>query len=264
MTARKDKNMIALITGASSGIGRAMAHGFARRGFNLIITARRGNLLCELKKEITSLYPVRVKVIVKDLGDEEQCYELYEEVKAINPDVLINNAGFGLYGSFYDSDLITELDMIDVNIKAVHILTKLFYRDFRERNYGFILNVASVAGHMAGPYMATYYASKNYVVQLTKAIYEEIQEDKANVYIGALCPGPVNTEFNAVSGADFAIEGMSDRYVAEYAIEKMFDGELMIIPGALMKSLAVGSRIAPQKLVLRMASRVQKGRKQNK
>lgn len=252
--------MIALITGASSGIGRAMAKNFASRGFNLILVARRKERLEELKAQIKQNYDVKVKIICKDLGCVQSCIELHDEVKAVNVDILINNAGFGLYGRFDQTDLDTELNMIDINIKAVHVLTKLFLRDFRERNYGFILNVASVAGFMAGPMLATYYATKNYVLQLTKAIYEELRADNCNVYIGALCPGPVNTEFNQVAGAEFAVGGITDTEAAEYAIEKMFDGELIIIPKAMIKATAFASRIAPTKLMLKATMAMQKAR----
>lgn len=253
--------MIVLITGASSGIGRAMAQGFARRGFNLILVARRRERLQALKEELVRAHGVRVKVICRNLSDPVQCRALFEEARAVKPDILINNAGFGVFGEFYETDLDRELEMIDTNIKAVHILTKLFYRDFRDRDYGFILNVGSVAGLMAGPLMAAYYAGKNYIVQLTKAIYEEIRADGANVYIGVLCPGPVRTEFNAVAGVKFADDGLDEAYVAEYAIEAMFDGGLVIIPGKLMKTVGFAARVTPTKLMLRATRQIQTARK---
>lgn len=242
--------MIALITGASSGIGRAMSLNFASRGFNLVLVARRKEKMLELKKEIRKFSDVKVKIICKDLSDEKQCRELYEEVKAVNIDILINNAGFGLYGKFTETDLDRELEMINTNIRAVHILTKLFLKDFEKRNYGFILNVASAAGFMAGPMLATYYATKNYVLQLTKAIYEELRQCGTNVYIGALCPGPVNTDFNKIAGAEFSVSGSTDEEIAEYAISNMFEGELIIIPKNEIKLAVVASRLLPSKLML--------------
>lgn len=252
--------MIALITGASSGIGRAMAKNLASKGFNLILVARRQERLEELKAELKSKYDIKIKIICKDLSVPQNCIDLHDEVQKVGIDILINNAGFGLFGRFDQTDLDTELKMIDINIKAVHILTKLFLKDFRERNYGFILNVASVAGFMAGPMLSTYYATKNYVLQLTKAIYEELRSDNCNVYIGALCPGPVKTEFNEVAGAEFAVGGITDTEAAEYAINKMFDGELIIIPTAKIKATAFASRFAPTKLMLRATMAVQKAR----
>ena len=148
--------------------------------------------------------------------------------------------------------------MIDVNIKAVHILTKLFLRDFTERNSGYILNTASVAGFMPGPLLATYYATKNYVVQLTKAIYEELRSTGSRVVISALCPGPVNTEFNAVAGVKaFGMPAESEAYVADYAIERLLCGDLLIIPGMTTKAAAAGSRFAPTKLLLRTVRTIQ-------
>ena len=242
--------MIALITGASSGIGKEMAKNLAGRGYNLILVARRAEKLREVKEQIAMFSDVKVKLICRDLSKPEQCIDLYEQVKRLNVDIVVNNAGFGLFGKFDQTDLDRELEMIDTNIKAVHILTKLFLRDFKRRNYGFILNVASIAGFLAGPLMATYYATKNYVLQLTRAISEELKQDRKNVYIGALCPGPVDTEFNTVAGSEFAIGGASAAQVAEYAIEQMYKGKTVILPKAEIKALAAISKTAPPRLML--------------
>lgn len=254
-------NMIALITGASSGIGRAMALGFARRGFNLIIVARRRQRLIELKKEVQEQYGVKVRMFCHDLSKPEECMKLVDEVSRVNVDVVINSAGFGVFGSFDETSLEDELKMIDVNIKAVHILTKLFLQKFKKRDSGFILNVASIAGFMAGPEFSSYYASKSYVLQLTKAIHEELRYVKSNVYIGAFCPGPVRTEFNEIAGAEFAISGISDVEAAEYAIEKMFDGQMIIVPTAAAKLLSVASRLVPTNIMLAATGAVQRSRK---
>lgn len=253
--------MTALITGASSGIGRAFAKNLASRGFNLILTARRKELLEELREEIHTFSGVKIKIICCDLSKAEECKELYNRVKPIKPDLVINNAGFGLFGRFDQTDLDRELEMIDVNIKSVHILTKLFVKEFRERNYGFLLNVSSIAGFMAGPLMATYYASKNYVLQLTRAVSEELRHDGKNVYVGALCPGPVDTEFNKVAGVEFAAGGASAKEVAEYALNEMFRGKTVIIPQNQIKALAVLSKIAPSEIMLRGAYYAQTARK---
>lgn len=242
--------MIALITGASSGIGEQLAKNLALRGFNLILVARRTDRLKEIKESITSICDVKVKLISADLSKTENCKKLYEQVRNVKIDILINNAGFGLFGKFADTDLDRELEMIDVNIKALHTLTKLFLQDFAKRNYGYILNVSSIAGFMAGPLMATYYASKNYVLQLTRAISQELKHDKVNVYVGALCPGPVDTEFNKVAGAEFAIGGATASEVAEYAVEEMFKGKTVIIPKKEIKALSVIAKTMPSKLML--------------
>lgn len=254
--------MIALITGASSGLGRSFAKVLAHRGFNLVLTARRRPRLMELKKELTERYGVKVKVLPHDLSRPEECEQLFEEVSGVNIDILINNAGFGVFGKFTETDLDRELEMIDLNIKAVHILTKLFLQKFVKRGHGYILNVASLAGFMAGPWFSSYYASKNYVLQLTKAIYEELRAEKSNVYIGAFCPGPVKTEFNDVAGAEFAVEGLDEMEAAEYAIDKMLDGQLIIVPKMYAKLTAAAAKIAPTKVMLAATGAVQRSRTQ--
>lgn len=252
--------MIALITGASSGLGRSFAKILAKRGFDLVLVARRRPRLVELKKELTAEYGVRVKVLPHDLSKTEECIALFEETEQARIDILINNAGFGVFGKFTETDLERELEMIDVNIKAVHILTKLFLQKFVKRGHGYILNTASLAGFMAGPWFSSYYASKNYVLQLTKAIYEELRAEKSNVYIGAFCPGPVKTEFNDVAGAEFAVEGIDEMEAAEYAIDKMFDGQLIIVPKIYAKLTAAAAKIAPSKLMLAATAKVQSSR----
>lgn len=252
--------MIALVTGASSGIGRAMAMNFACRGINLILVARSYDKLLEVKREIRTFSDVRVKIITKDLSRSEECIELHEEVAPVKIDILVNNAGFGLFGRFDETDLNTELNMIDVNIKSLHTVTKLFLQDFKKRNYGYILNVASIAGFMAGPMMSTYYATKSYVLQLTKAIYEELRLEHSNVYIGAFCPGPVDTNFNKVANVEFSAGSISAEDAAEYAISKMFERKLIIIPTKLFKAISVLTKIAPTNIALFCTSLAQKAR----
>lgn len=247
--------MKALITGASSGIGKDMAIILAEKGYDLILVARRIDRLNQLKESITN---VNVQVIQADLSKEESCIELYNSVNPKEIDFLINNAGFGLCGEFLTADLETELEMIKTNITAVHILTKLFLKDFVNRNSGIILNVASSAGYMAGPYMSTYYATKNYVRRLTQAIYQELKEKKSKVKISCLCPGPVDTEFNKVANVKFAISGLKSMDVARYAIDKAEKGKLCIIPGTLMKIGTFLLRFTPEKLMLKVSSNIQK------
>lgn len=249
--------MLALITGASSGIGRDMARILSKMGYELILVARRKERLEELKKELGT----PVQVIALDLKVRSNCYKLYDKVKNKKIDVLINNAGFGLFGEFSKTDLDTELDMIDLNIVQYHILTKLFLQDFVKRDRGFILNVCSSAGFMAGPRMATYYATKNYVVSLTSAIYEELKKDGSNVSVSLLCPGPVNTEFNKVARVHFSIKGLESMDVARYAIKKMFDEKLIIIPGLKMKLGVFFTRFVPRKLLLKISYKIQNGKR---
>lgn len=245
--------MKALITGASSGIGRDMARYLDKLNIDLILVARRKENLNELKDELN----VNVKIIPMDLGDTNNVYNLYEMVKNDDIDILINNAGFGLFGDFIDTDLNKELNMIDVNIKAPHILTKLFLQDFVKKNSGYILNVCSSAGFMAGPKLNTYYATKNYLTKLTMAINEELRQEKSNVKVCALCPGPTSTEFNKVANGKFAIKEAASEYVAKYGIDKMFKGKMIIIPTLLMKLGNFGLRFLPYRLQLIIAYHIQ-------
>lgn len=247
--------MKALITGASSGIGRDMAIVLAEKGYDLILVARRIDRLNQLKNSINN---VNVQIIQTDLSKEENCINLYNSINQEEIDFLINNAGFGLYGNFLNTDIDTELEMIKTNITAVHILTKLFLKDFVERNSGIILNVASSAAYMAGPYMSTYYATKNYVRRLTQAIYQELRERNSNVKISSLCPGPVDTEFNKVANVKFAIHGLNSMYVAKYAINKAQKGRLSIVPGIEMKIGTFLLRFAPEKIMLKISANIQK------
>ena len=247
--------MKALITGASSGIGRDMARELAKRGCNLILVARRVNRLEEIKNEITG---VSVETIECDVSTEENCTKLYNSVKDKGVDMLVNNAGFGLAGEFLSTDLNKELNMIKTNVVAVHMLTKLFLKDFAEKDRGIILNVASSAAYMAGPYLSTYYATKNYVRRLTEAVYRELKEKNSNVSVSVLCPGPVNTEFNDVANVKFALKGLSSEYVARYAIEKALKGKLYIIPGLQMKLGVFLLRFIPNKLMLKISAHIQK------
>lgn len=245
--------MKALITGASSGIGRDMAQYLASLGYDLILVGRRKDRLKELEKKLK----VNVKVIPLDLSEFDNVELLYNETKEEDIDILINNAGFGLFGTFDKTDLETEMKMINVNIKQVHYLTKMFLRDFKKKDRGYILNVASSAGFMAGPKLSTYYATKNYCLKLTEAIYEELRRDKSSVHISALCPGPVDTEFNKVAKGEFHTKAASSSYVAKYAIDKMFKNKLIIIPTFKMKVAIFGTRFLPIKTLLRITYNIQ-------
>ena len=238
--------MKALITGASSGIGKNMAYVLANKGVDLILVARSKEEMIKIKDNVK----VNVEVIELDLLKEKNVFKLYEMCKDRNIDILINNAGFGLFGLFTETDLARELEMIDLNIKAYHILTKLFLKDFVEKDNGYILNVASSAGFMAGPRLSTYYATKNYVLKLTMAINEELRQSGSNVVVSALCPGPVNTNFNKVAHGEFSIKEASPKYVAEYAINKLFKKKMIIIPTFRIKLGIFLLRILPYRIQL--------------
>lgn len=223
--------MKALITGASSGLGADFARILSSQGYDLILVARRKGKLEKLKKELNT----NVEIIDMDISSTFNCMKLYNQVKKEKIDILINNAGFGLFGNFEKTKLDTELDMIDLNIKTVHTLTKLFLKDFRKKDSGYILNVASAASFLPGPLMSTYYATKAYVSRLTESIYEELRQEHSDVYIGALCPGPVDTEFNDIAKVKFALKGLNSYDVAQYTIKKMFKRKLIIVPGFTTK-----------------------------
>ena len=250
--------MKALITGASSGIGRDMARYLASLHWDLILVARREDRLNDLKNELSA---VSVRCMKADLSSSDECYRLYELTKNENIDMLVNNAGFGLAGEFTDTDLETELSMIDTNIKALHILTKLFLRDFSARDAGIILNVASSAGFMPGPLLSTYYASKNYVLRLSEAISEELRRAGSRVSVSVLCPGPVNTEFDRVADVKFSMKGISSAYCAKYAVDHALKGKLIIIPGASMKAGIFFRRFLSEKFLLKIAYNFQRRKK---
>ncbi len=247
--------MRALITGASSGIGREMAIYLSKKGIDLVLVARDKEKLKEVQKELQT----NPEIICMDLGDAENCVELYKKVKDI--DILINNAGFGTFGEFTDIGLITELNMINLNVYAVHTLTKLYLKDMASRNSGYILNVASIAGFMPGPHMATYHATKAYVLKLTQSIYEEIKRRKLNIKISVLCPGPIETPFLETANVKFKTKVMTARKVAEYAIDNMFKGKYMILPGINNKAIRFLSKFVPDKLIGRIVYNSEEARK---
>lgn len=246
--------MKVLITGASSGIGLDMAKYLAQKKHELILVARDRKKLEYIQEKL----PTKVTIIVADLSNEQKVKELYVLTKGENIDILINNAGFGTFGYFTETDLNKELEMIDTNIKAVHVLTKLFLKDMEQRNSGYILNVASSAAFQPGPLMSTYYATKSYVYQLTEALYYEQKKKKSNVHLSVLCPGPVKTNFNNVAGVKFGVKPLSSTYVAKYAIDKLLDKKMLIIPGFKMKCAKFLGRFVSDKFLLRMTYHIQK------
>lgn len=245
--------MKALITGASSGIGEEIARILSEKGYDLILVARRKKKMEALAKELNT----NVEIIELDISSTYNCMKLYDKVKKEKIDILINNAGFGLFGKFDETKLDTELDMIDLNIKAVHTLTKLFLKDFKKRDSGYILNVASAAAFLPGPLMSTYYATKAYVLHLTLAINEELKKDDSNVYVGALCPGPVDTEFNKVAKVKFNLPSVDSNYVCNYAIKQMNKRKMIIIPSVKTKIGVYLAKILPMNLKLKVSYNIQ-------
>lgn len=245
----------AVITGASVGLGREFAIRLAKRGYHLVLVARRKERLEKLKKKLS----VPCTIITADLGKEEECYRVWNEIKDFPIEVFLNNAGFGDCGVFLNNSLEKELAMIQVNVKAVHIFTKLVLRKMQQQNRGYLLNVASSAGLLeAGPYMAAYYATKSYVTSLTQAVAQELKEKGSPVYVGCLCPGPVDTEFNRVANVEFALKGISSGYCAEYALKQMFRRKVVIVPTLRMKTAIVLSKLSPRSIAVSITAHQQK------
>lgn len=244
----------ALVTGASSGIGRDIAKELAKRNIDLILVSRDLDKLKQVKDQIKN---VNVEIISKDLSSEQNCIDLYEQVKEQKIDILINNAGFGAFGEFSEIPLEKELDMLKTNIIAMHILTKLFLQKMKKENSGYILNVASIAGYMPGPLMSAYYSSKAYVVRLTQSIREELRREKSNVKVGILCPGPVDTNFNNVAGVKFKMKPLSSEYVARYTVNRILKKKFYIIPGMQIKAVRILSKITPDTILAKIAYNVQ-------
>ena len=244
--------MKALITGASSGMGRDMAKILSQKGYDLILVARDEKKLEEVKKQLKT----ETKIVVMDISNEENCKKIYEENQHI--DILIINAVFGDCGHCEEKSLDKDIQMIHTNIIAYHILTKLYLKEMIKKDSGKILNVASIAGFMPGPLMTTYDSTKNYVVRFSESIREELRRKKSKVQISILCPGPVDTNFNKVADVEFALKGLSSEYVAKYAINKFFKGKFYIVPGWKIKLARIGAKLAPASFVAKISYNMQK------
>ena len=248
--------MRVLITGASSGIGRDIAFEFAGMGYDLVLAARRTERLEEIKSKVNT----NVAVITADLSKESEVRRLFAEAGKI--DILINNAGFGVFGEFEKTDLDRELEMLRVNITALHMLMKLYINEFEKQGRGKILNVASSAAFCPGPMFSSYYASKAYVYRLTLAVDRELKYKKSPVSLSVLCPGPMNTEFDKVAKVSFGIGSLESRYVAKYAVRNLMKGKTVIVPGFSIKLARFFSAICPDTLACRVTYRLQKHKKE--
>ena len=254
---------VALVTGASSGIGRELARIHAERGGHLVLVARSGDKLDALKSELESTHGVEVYVLPKDLSVEGAGRAVYDELASagIEVEYLVNNAGFGGRGMFHERDWDTERSMIQLNVIALTELCRHFLPDFVARGRGRILNVSSTAGFVPGPLQAVYYATKAFVTSFSNAIAEELRD--SGVTVTALLPGPTDTGFASTSGMDgtaaFA-DAASARTVAEDGYRAMLTGKLEVVSG-----LPFGQRMAlrfvsltPKRLTLRVIRNMQK------
>jgi hypothetical protein len=245
----------ALITGASGGIGLELARIFAREGYGLVLVARSRERLIEIAAE---LKPAAVQVIVKDLTLPGAPEELQREVPKV--DVLVNNAGYGVYGPFVKNPLPDELGMLQLNMTALVVLTKLYLPGMVAAQNGKILNVASTAAFQPGPFMALYYATKAFVLSFSEAIASELEG--TGVTVTALCPGPTATGFQAAAKLENSrlikqMKVMDSRTVAEAGYRALMAGKPVVIPGLLNKLLAQSVRFSPRGLVTKIARKMQ-------
>ncbi len=252
-----------VITGATSGIGYELSVIFAKHGNNLVLIARNIEKLKCMKKEFEEKYDIKVCIISSDLSLKDSPEFIYKTIKdrGIIVDNLINNAGFGSFGRFQEVEDQKDLTMIDVNVRALTHMLKLFIPDMIKREKGKIMNVASTAAFQAGPLMSVYYATKAYVLSLSQALAVELK--KYNITVSTLCPGPTSTEFQSraeVKKAEIAKKSMmSAQAVAEEAYKGFMKGKEIIIPGVSNKFLVYSSKLLPRKFVHKIIMKVNKG-----
>ena len=253
---------VALITGASSGIGREFAAIHAEGGGDLVIIARSAEKLTAVKDELEAKHSIQVTVISKDLSLPDSAQQIYDEVRAagIEVDYLINNAGFGGHGKFHEREWADDLAMIQLNVVTLTALCRLFLPDFVTRDSGRILNVSSTASLLPGPLQAVYYATKAYVTFLSNALTEELHD--TSITVTALLPGATETEFARTSGMDkteLFKKTASARSVAQDGYDAMLAGKLDVISGVTLTQRMMLATIpfAPKKLLLSQVRKMQ-------
>ena len=247
------------ITGASSGIGREFARRYAKMGCRLILTARRADRLEALAEELRQAHGTVCRILTADLAREEECTRLCKELEGETLDIFINNAGFGVCGSYLETDAAKEEEMVRVNVEAMARLFRFAVRKMQAAGGGTILNVASSAGLLpGGPYMAGYYASKAYVASLTRGVAEELRQMHSPVYVCALCPGPVDTEFNDRAGVIFALKGITPEFCVDEALLGMMRHKIIIVPSAFMRLCTSAQKLVPTPLLMPIVARQQK------
>jgi uncharacterized protein len=258
------QKMMALVTGASGGIGEELARLFAADGHDLVLVARSRDKLSHLAEELKAKHGIDARVLASDLARPEAPQEIFDElnVKGVRVDALVNNAGFGSYGLFAETDLKSELDLLQVNIVALTHLSKLFLPSMIARRHGYVMNVASTAAFQPGPLMAVYYASKAYVLHLSEALSNECEG--TGVRVSALCPGPTETGFAAAAGLGdsklFDRAVMDARTVAIEGYRGLFAGKAIVIPGFRNSLLARSIGFFPRGLVTKVVRGIQEKR----
>lgn len=252
---------VALVTGASGGIGLELAKVFAREGYNLVLVARSGGKLNELAVQVGGQYGIQTSVIAKDLAQPSAPDELFREVESagIAVDALVNNAGFASYGRLAEADVQSQLQMMQLNMVTLTHLTRLFLPGMIARRSGKIMNVASTAAFAPGPLMAVYYATKAYVLSFSEAVAEEVRDQ--GVTVAALCPGPTESGFQeraAMQESKLVQNGlMSSTVVAEAGYKGLMAGKTVIIPGMTNKIGALLPRFTPRRMTARMVMNMQ-------
>ena len=244
---------IALVTGASAGIGRHLARGLAAEGHDLVVVARRQDRLEQLAQELADAFGVDVQVIAADLADPHSAQAIIEPLAASgrDVDVLVNNAGFGTHGPFHEQPVASQLAMIQVNVSTLVHLTAFILPGMVQRRRGRVLNIASVAGFQPGPMMATYFATKAFVVSFSEAIAHEVRG--TGVTVTAHCPGATNSEFAVTAGNDrsrlFAFGAASSDAVAQHALSSMKAGQVVAVHGLQNQMVVLVNRFMPRVLV---------------
>jgi short-subunit dehydrogenase len=252
------------VTGASGGIGLELAKVLAREGFDLVLVARRKDELEKLAKAIEKEHSISTTVIAKDLGDPAAPVALFKELKDTPIDVLVNNAGFGAFGKFWEIEGDRDIQQVQLNVTALTHLTRLFLKPMVERKRGRILNVASTAGFQPGPLMAVYYATKAFVLSFSEAIAVELQG--TGVTVTALCPGPTESGFQQAasmqeSGLFKSLPVADSKSVAEAGVAGMLKGTVIVVPGLMNKIGIQANRFAPRAIVRKVVKRMQDKRK---
>ncbi|AYF54374.1 SDR family oxidoreductase [Clostridium botulinum C] len=258
MTIIKDNKKTVLITGASSGIGYELSKVFAKNGYNLILVARSIEKLNKLSNEIIEKFNVKVKIIQKDLTLISSAEEVFNEVnnENIQVDILINNAGAGVCGEFHKIDYRKDIEIIQLNIASVTILTKLFSKEMIKNGYGKILNVASTGAYQPGPYIAVYYATKAYVLSFSEALRNELSE--YGITVSTLCPGSTRTGFSKSAGKAEIKVAMDAKDVAISAYNGLMKSKRIIIPGINNKLAIFLSKLVPGSLSAYFVKKIQK------
>lgn len=244
--------MVAVVTGASSGIGREIARALSSKGYEIVLVGRNEE---ELRKTAALLEgPSQIRKM--DLTKIEERESLIEEFASA--DILVNNAGFGIFGEFLENDEESAEKLVETNVIALQHLTCAFLRNMVAKDEGRILNVASIAGFLPGPLMASYYASKAYVVRLSEAIREELRARKSKATISILCPGPVDTSFSERAGVRFALKGMTPGKVASYAVPRFLKGRFYLFPDWRTRAIRPFLHLLPSSLLAKIAMKVQR------